>query len=113
MSYVYIQSERCGQKISEGNYMEHALRGMLYAMGDNWHLFSEETRARADQALAAYVDLYTVGFYSPDGKWEPESDFSTRDEAAARVAYLNGGGKQLPDKLAAFKFFGGFAGEPQ
>lgn len=59
MSYVYIQSERAGQKISEGNYLEH--------------------------------NLYTVGFYTPDGKWEPESDHSTREEAAKRVAYLNGG----------------------
>ncbi len=59
MSYVYIQSERAGRKISEGNYFEHS--------------------------------LWTVGFYSPDGKWEPESDHSTPDEAAARVAYLNGG----------------------
>ncbi len=60
MSYVYIQSERAGQKISPGNYMEH--------------------------------NLYTVGFYAPNGKWEPESDHSDREEAAKRVAYLNGSG---------------------
>jgi len=35
--------------------------------------------------------LYTVGFYSPDGKWNPESDHETADEAAKRVHYLNGG----------------------
>jgi hypothetical protein len=35
--------------------------------------------------------LYTVGFYDPTGKWQPESDHATREEAAARVAYLNGG----------------------
>ena len=35
--------------------------------------------------------LYTVGFYSPDGKWHPDSDHTDRDEAAKRVAYLNGG----------------------
>ena len=34
--------------------------------------------------------LYTVGFYRPDGKWEPENDYNTREEAARRVAYLNG-----------------------
>ena len=34
---------------------------------------------------------YTVGFYSPDGKWEPESDHRTAEEAAERVHYLNGG----------------------
>lgn len=33
---------------------------------------------------------YTVGFYSPDGEWHSESDHDTRDEAAERVAYLNG-----------------------
>jgi len=36
-------------------------------------------------------ELYTVGFYKPDGKWEPESDHETADEAAKRVNYLNGG----------------------
>jgi len=36
-------------------------------------------------------DLFTVGFYLPNGKWEPESDHATREEAAARVHYLNGG----------------------
>lgn len=34
--------------------------------------------------------LWTVGFYDPDGNWQPESDHPNRDEAAARVAYLNG-----------------------
>jgi len=35
--------------------------------------------------------LWTVGFYKPDGKWEPESDHESAEEAAKRVAYLNGG----------------------
>jgi len=35
--------------------------------------------------------LWTVGFYDPEGKWQPESDHNSKDEAAARVAYLNGG----------------------
>ena len=32
----------------------------------------------------------TVGFYDPAGKWHPESDHATSEEAAARVHYLNG-----------------------
>ena len=36
--------------------------------------------------------LWTVGFYAPDGKWHPESDHDDREEAAKRVAWLNGGG---------------------
>lgn len=35
-------------------------------------------------------NLYTVGFYDPSGKWTPESDHETKDEAGDRVAYLNG-----------------------
>jgi hypothetical protein len=35
--------------------------------------------------------VYTVGFYAPDGKWEPESDHRTAEEAAKRVHWLNGG----------------------
>ena len=35
--------------------------------------------------------LWTVGFYKPDGSWEPESDHTSPQQAAERVAYLNGG----------------------
>jgi hypothetical protein len=35
--------------------------------------------------------LWTVGFYKPNGEWEPESDHSTEESAAKRVHYLNGG----------------------
>ncbi len=35
--------------------------------------------------------LWTVGFYSPDGKWNPESDHNTKESASQRVHYLNGG----------------------
>jgi hypothetical protein len=35
--------------------------------------------------------LWTVGFYDPNGKWQPESDHSSSEEAAQRVHYLNGG----------------------
>lgn len=34
---------------------------------------------------------YTVGYYDPKGKWEPESDHSTAEAAANRVVFLNGG----------------------
>ncbi len=37
--------------------------------------------------------LWTVGYYTPSGEWEPESDHSSRDEAASRVSYLNGGAR--------------------
>lgn len=37
--------------------------------------------------------LWTVGFYDPAGKWHPDSDHGTREEAAQRVHYLNGGGE--------------------
>ena len=40
-------------------------------------------------------DLFTVGFHDPQGKWHPDSDYETRDDAAARVHYLNGG---VPDE---------------
>jgi hypothetical protein len=37
--------------------------------------------------------LWTVGFYSPDGEWNPEGDYDSKDQAAERVHYLNGGSK--------------------
>jgi hypothetical protein len=35
--------------------------------------------------------LWTVGFYSPDDKWHPESDHDSKEKATERVHYLNGG----------------------
>lgn len=46
--------------------------------------------------------LYTVGFYDPAGKWQPESDHggrSGKDDAAARVAWLNGYNPSLDQAL--------------
>jgi hypothetical protein len=36
-------------------------------------------------------DLWTVGFYDPTGKWIPESDHGTKEEAAERTHFMNGG----------------------
>jgi len=34
--------------------------------------------------------LWTVGFYSPVGNWNSESDHDNRELAAKRVSWLNG-----------------------
>ena len=36
-------------------------------------------------------NLWTVGFYSPDGGWHADSDHDTKEKAGERVHYLNGG----------------------
>ncbi len=41
------------------------------------------------------AQLWTVGYYRPDGSREPESDHASFESAAARCHYLNGG--QLPE----------------
>lgn len=38
-------------------------------------------------------NLFTVGFYDPNGKWHPDSDHTDREEAAKRVSWLNGRGE--------------------
>jgi hypothetical protein len=43
--------------------------------------------------LHSESNLWTVGFYNPNGKWQPESDHESPEGAAARVHYLNGGGE--------------------
>lgn len=40
-------------------------------------------------------ELWTVGFYDPQGKWHPESDHGTKKDAASRVAWLNGANVSL------------------
>jgi len=49
------------------------------------HLHSEGRHLGDDH------DLWTTGFYDPEGKWHPESDHSTEEEATERARYLNGG----------------------
>ena len=50
----------------------------------------------------AIAPLFTVGHDDHDGNWISESDHPTSEEAADRVAYLNGGGRpQTPDLDAA------------
>ena len=44
--------------------------------------------------LRSEPQLYTVGYYDPNGKFQPESDHSDREKAADRVHYLNGGGSK-------------------
>jgi len=34
--------------------------------------------------------LWTVGFYDPSGKFQPESDHDNPEDAAKRTAWLNG-----------------------
>jgi hypothetical protein len=45
--------------------------------------------------------LLTVGHYDPTGKWHPDSDYDSRDEAAARVTLLNGGTVKADARLVA------------
>ena len=42
-------------------------------------------------------NLWTVGFYHPTGQWEAESDHTTKESAAKRVAYLNGSNIRLEE----------------
>jgi len=35
-------------------------------------------------------ELWTVGYFDPDGRWHSDSDHDTKQEAAKRVHYLNG-----------------------
>jgi len=43
--------------------------------------------------------LWTVGFYNPKGEWVPECDCCSKEEAAARVNYLNGGELKRPERM--------------
>ena len=35
--------------------------------------------------------LFTVGYYNPRELWCPESDHDSKEQAAKRVSFLNGG----------------------
>lgn len=42
---------------------------------------------------------WTVGFYKPDGTWVTESDHENPEQAALRVAWLNGQVSSWQDAL--------------
>ena len=46
--------------------------------------------------------LFTVGFYDPTGKWNAESDHSSREQAAERVHFLNGGERKEPEPYSSW-----------
>lgn len=58
-------------------------------------LTQQRNRMKGIKDMYVYIQseqgLYTVGFYSPDGKWHAESDHSDKEDAAERAHYLNGG----------------------
>jgi hypothetical protein len=51
------------------------------------YVYIQSEKAGRDECIH---DLWTVGFYKPNGKWEPESDHANKEDAAKRVAWLNG-----------------------
>lgn len=58
--------------------------------------WSEQTKSKNMYIyIRSEPGLYTVGFYDPSGKWQPESDHANKEEAAKRVHYLNGGKEEL------------------
>lgn len=48
-------------------------------------------QSETPQETGTQEGLHTVGFYDPDGVWQPESDHATKEAAARRCAWLNGG----------------------
>jgi hypothetical protein len=53
--------------------------------------------------------LWTVGHHGPNGEWHPDSDHGSREDAGARVAYLNGGAS--PGLISASKGFAAYIEE--
>jgi len=47
--------------------------------------------------LKSEPSLWTVGFYSPNGKWHAESDHESEEAAASRTHWLNGGWVPRPE----------------
>lgn len=48
-------------------------------------------------------NIWTVGFYDPDGKFKTDSDHDDREKAGERVAFLNGGPSMECKDLREFK----------
>lgn len=52
------------------------------------------TPQKAPAGKYVYVETdpgtWTTGFFAPDGRWTPESDHASPEEAAQRINFLNG-----------------------
>jgi hypothetical protein len=55
----------------------------------NWRISQKENNMYV--YIKSEPGLWTVGFYDPSGKWHPDSDHASTEDAANRVHYLNGG----------------------
>ena len=75
--------------------MRWPLRGMNCQQGSSTWPWCISRGAEGGRMSWVYIKsephLWTVGFYAPYGTWHTDSDHSTKDEAADRCAYLNGG----------------------
>lgn len=49
--------------------------------------------------IQSEAHVWTVGHYDPTGEFQPESDWSSSQEAADRVHWLNGGGRESSEQL--------------
>lgn len=49
-------------------------------------------------------NLYTVGFFTPEGKWIADSDYGSREDAAKRVHFLNGGNEYPSDDEPEYEY---------
>lgn len=60
-----------------------------------WYRNLPEETYREDEVVYVYrqSDLFewTVGYYTPSGEWMPESTWDSKEKAAERVRWLNGG----------------------
>lgn len=50
-----------------------------------------DTEARVMWVFRLIAWMFAVGFFTPDREWVEDERFPTRNEAALRVHYLNGG----------------------
>jgi len=58
-------------------------------MGNNW--IHTQIIDMIHTYLKSEPQLWTVGYYDPQGQWIPLQDFDTQQQAQAKVNYLNGG----------------------
>lgn len=76
--------------------MQELIDFILGNYGSQLDILKEAKRLLEKEKNTMYVyiksepGLWTVGFYSPNGKWNTDSDHNSKQEAGERVAFLNG-----------------------
>ena len=97
---VYYKTRKIRRMNNNLNHLRKCFQPRQWFIGEGepnpYALSEEDTFMWVYRSLDAteqeiFGGKYCVGYFMPDKTWQPDMVYQTREEASARVNYLNGG----------------------